>query len=55
MLRLLIAGIFDQPKGGSPLEDVAISKETFDRGFANHDNQYTLLNIRGGPTAENSA
>jgi putative ABC transport system permease protein len=54
-LRLHVEGIFDQPKGGSPFEDVAISKTSFDRGFANHDNQFTLLNIRGGPSAENSA
>jgi putative ABC transport system permease protein len=54
-LRLHVTGIFDQPKGGSPFEDVAISKATFDRGFANHDNQFTLLNVRGGPSAENSA
>jgi putative ABC transport system permease protein len=54
-LRLHVTGIFDQPKGGSPFEDVAISKETFDRGFANHNNEYTLLNIRGGPTTANSA
>jgi putative ABC transport system permease protein len=54
-LRFRVEGIFDQPKGGSPFEDVAISKETFDRGFTNHDNQFTLLNIRGGPSAENSA
>jgi putative ABC transport system permease protein len=54
-LRLRVQGVFDQPKGGSPFEDVAISKETFDRGFANHDNEYTLVNVRGGPNAENSA
>jgi putative ABC transport system permease protein len=54
-LRLHVDGIFDEPKGSSPFEGVAISKETFDRGFANHDNQYTLLNVRGGPSAENSA
>jgi putative ABC transport system permease protein len=54
-LRLHVTGIFDQPKGGSPFEAVAISKETFDRGFSNHDNQFTLLNVRGGPNAENSA
>jgi putative ABC transport system permease protein len=53
-LRLRVNGVFDQPKGGSPFEDVAISKETFERGFANHDNKYTLVNIRGGPNAENS-
>src|SRR6266496_3206475 len=50
-LRLHVHGIFDHPKGGSPFEDVAISKETFDRGFANHDNEFTLLNVRGGPSA----
>jgi putative ABC transport system permease protein len=54
-LRLRIKGIFDQPKGGSPFEGVAISKRTFDHAFADHDNQFTLLNIRGGPTDANSA
>jgi putative ABC transport system permease protein len=54
-LRLHVEGIFDQPKGGTPFDDVAISKTNFDHVFANHDNQYTLLNIRGGPSAENSA
>jgi putative ABC transport system permease protein len=54
-LRLHIEGIFDEPKGGSPFEGVAISKTTFDDAFANHDNEFTLLTIRGGPTAENTA
>jgi putative ABC transport system permease protein len=54
-LRLRIEGVFDEPKGGSPFRDVAISKSTFDASFANHDNEWALLNIRGGPTEENSA
>jgi putative ABC transport system permease protein len=54
-LHLRIKGVFDQPKGGSPFEGVAISKTTFDRSFADHDNKFTLLNIRGGPTDANSA
>jgi len=54
-LRLHVNGIFDEPKGGSPFQDVAISKTTFDNSFANHDNEWTLLNVRGGPTDENSA
>jgi putative ABC transport system permease protein len=54
-LRLHVDGIFAQPKGGSPFEAVAISNTTFDGAFATHDDQYTLLNVRGGPTAENSA
>jgi ABC-type antimicrobial peptide transport system permease subunit len=54
-LRLRLEGVFDEPKGGSPFRDVAISKSTFDDSFANHDNEWTLLNIRGGPTDQNSA
>jgi len=54
-LRLRVEGVFDEPKGGSPFRDVAISKAAFDGSFANHDNEWTLLNIRGGPTNENSA
>jgi putative ABC transport system permease protein len=54
-LRLQVEGIFDEPKGGSPFEGVAISTATFDDAFARHDNEFTLLNIRGGPTAENTA
>jgi putative ABC transport system permease protein len=54
-LRLQVEGIFDEPEGGSPFGDVAISTSAFDDSFARHDNQFTLLNIRGGPTAENTA
>jgi putative ABC transport system permease protein len=54
-LRLRVEGVFDEPKGGSPFRDVAISKSAFDGSFAKHDNEWTLLNIRGGPTNENSA
>jgi putative ABC transport system permease protein len=54
-LRLQVEGIFDEPKGGSPFGGVAISTATFDDAFARHDNEFTLLNIRGGPTAENTA
>ena len=54
-LRLHVEGIFDEPKGGSPFQEVAISKTTFDNSFATHDNDFTLLNVSGGPTAENTA
>jgi putative ABC transport system permease protein len=54
-LRLQVEGIFDEPKGGSPFQDVAISKTTFDDSFVRHDNEFTLLNVRGGPTVENTA
>jgi len=54
-LRLRVEGIFDEPKGGSPFKEVAISTATFDKSFARHDNEFTFLNIRGGPTDENTA
>ncbi len=49
-LRLQVKGIFDEPKGGSPFGDVAMSTATFDDSFAEHGNVFTLLNVRGGPT-----
>jgi putative ABC transport system permease protein len=54
-LRLHVEGIFDQPKGGSPFEGIVISKEAFDGAFADHDNVFTFVNLRGGVTAENTA
>jgi putative ABC transport system permease protein len=53
-LRLRVEGIFDEPKGGSPFGEVAISTAAFDQSFAKHDNEFTLLNIRGGPSKENT-
>jgi putative ABC transport system permease protein len=55
ILRLRIHGIVDPPKGGSPFGDVSVSTATFDGSFADHRNDLTLLNIRGGPTKENTA
>jgi putative ABC transport system permease protein len=50
LLHLHLVGIFDEPKGGSPFGDVSISKQTFDRSFATHDNFFTLLNVKGDPS-----
>jgi putative ABC transport system permease protein len=54
-LQLHVDGIVDPPKGGSPFGEISVSTATFDGAFANHDNDLTLLNIQGGPTAENTA
>jgi putative ABC transport system permease protein len=54
-LRLRIEGIFDQPNGGSPLGEVSISTEAFDASFANRDNEFTLVNVRGDPSDEAQA
>ena len=48
-LRLHVDGIVDPPKGGSPFGEVSISTATFDGAFADHDNDLTLLNVRGEP------
>jgi putative ABC transport system permease protein len=52
VLRLHVVGIFDEPKGGSPFGEVAISKQAFDLSFASRDNEFTLLNVRGDPSPE---
>jgi putative ABC transport system permease protein len=54
-LRLHVDGIVDPPKGGSPFGEVSVSTATFDSAYADHDNDLTLLNIDGGPSAENTA
>jgi putative ABC transport system permease protein len=54
-LQLHVEGIVDPPKGGSPFGEISVSTTTFDGAFANHDNDLTLLNIEGGPSAENTA
>ena len=54
-LQLHVDGIVEPPKGGSPFGEISVSTATFDDAFANHDNDLTLLNIQGGPSAENTA
>ncbi len=49
-LRLHVVGIFDEPKGGSPFGEVAMSKRTFDKSFATHENVFTLFNVKGDPS-----
>jgi len=55
VLHLHVTGIFDEPQGGSPFGEVTVSIATFDNAFANHDNEFTLLNVRGGPNPANTA
>jgi putative ABC transport system permease protein len=53
-LDLVVRGIYDPPKGAPYLGDLAISVPTFDRVFANPTNLFTLVNMRGGVTDENT-
>jgi len=52
---LHVKGILDPPKGGSPFGEVSVSTATFDESFVNHDNDLTLLNMKGGESTANTA
>ena len=54
-LRLHVTGIVDPPKGGSPFGEISVSTAAFDGSFADHRNDLTLLNVRGGPSDANTA
>jgi putative ABC transport system permease protein len=54
-LYLKLRGIFAPPKGGSPYGDVTISTARFDKAFANPQNLFAFLRMRGGVTQENTA
>jgi ABC-type lipoprotein release transport system permease subunit len=55
VLRLEVEGIFEEPKGGSPFGRIAMSTATYDAAFANHDDEYVFVNVRGGSTPANTA
>jgi putative ABC transport system permease protein len=54
-IHVHVTGIVDPPKGGSPFGEISVSKATFDGAFATHDNEFTFVNIRGGPSEANTA
>jgi putative ABC transport system permease protein len=53
-LHLVLKGIFDPPKGGSPYGDVTISAARFDHVFANPQNLFAFIKTRGGVTPQNT-
>src|SRR5205823_13016149 len=53
-LHLKLRGIFAPPKGGSPYGEVTISTTSFDRAFANPQNLFAFLRMRGGVTPANT-
>jgi putative ABC transport system permease protein len=55
VLHLRLKGILDPPDGGSPFGEVTTSAATFDANYAKPRNLMTLLNIKGGVTAANTA
>jgi len=55
VLHLRLKGVFDPPKGGSPFGSVTMSAATFDANYPKPQNVMTLVNIKGGANAANSA
>jgi putative ABC transport system permease protein len=54
-LHLKLRGIFDPPKGGSPFGDVSISTARFDREYANPQDLFSFVKVRGGVTDANTS
>jgi putative ABC transport system permease protein len=54
-MHLMLRGIFDPPKGGSPFGDITISAQRFDKEYANPQNLFTFVKTAGGVTDQNTA
>ncbi len=50
----VVKGVFAPPKGGSPFGRVTISSDEFDKLFANPQDLFAFVNMRGGVTPENT-
>ena len=56
VLALRVTGVFDGAQGRLALRrDRDLEHARFDRAFANRDNEFTFVNMRGGATAANTA
>jgi putative ABC transport system permease protein len=55
VLHLVLRGIVDPPKGGSPFADVTIPNAAFDRAYPNPTNLFSFVNVQGGVTDANTA
>ncbi len=53
-MHVVLRGIFDPPKGGSPFGDVTIAAQQFDREYANPQNLFAFVKTRGGVTDANT-
>src|SRR5918912_1020061 len=50
-----VQGIYDKPKGGSPLADATISSALFDAYVPRPQNEMALVKVKGGVTDGNTA
>jgi putative ABC transport system permease protein len=54
-LPLIVRGIYNPPEGGAAVfGDLAMSTARFDQAYANPQNVYTFINMRGGVTPANT-
>jgi putative ABC transport system permease protein len=53
-LPLVVRGITNPPKAGSPFGDVTISTDRFDEVYSDPQNLYTFIDTTGGVTAANT-
>jgi putative ABC transport system permease protein len=51
---LAVRGVYSPPKGAPPFGDLAMSSTRFDEIYANPQNVYTFINMRGGVDAANT-
>jgi putative ABC transport system permease protein len=54
-LNLVVKGVFDPPKGGSPFGPVSISQTRFDAVYPNPTDLMTLVSVNGGVSKANTA
>jgi ABC-type antimicrobial peptide transport system permease subunit len=47
-ISLRVAGVFKEPKGGTPFGSVTTSSTTFDRFYPDPKNVYAFVDVRGG-------
>ena len=48
---MTVAGVFDEPSGGSPFDEIAISTAAFDSSFPQPRNQFAFVDVEGGVSA----
>jgi putative ABC transport system permease protein len=54
-VNTIVKGVFKKPKGGSPFGQATISAALFDAKFPRPQNEFALMNLRGGVSPANTS
>jgi putative ABC transport system permease protein len=54
-LDVEVRGIFLEPEGGSPFAPIVASTAAFDAAYPRPENEFTFVNVRGGPSETKTA